>query len=282
MPKEKLVKISDSFFVDADYQQTFADMGLTSIEAIFSFEGGQTLSKKELSHYRTRIRFETDSPSAVLFLKRYDRPPLLTQLRNWLTQRRRISFGHCDCKTAEKLLKTGINTPKTIAKGQQWDRLFERRSFSVTEKINGQSLEKKLPECFENVRTSENRKLKKTFIEQLARFIRKFHETGYRHRDLYFSHIFYNSGKFYLIDLARVFKPVLLTDRFRVKDIAQLYYSAPAGSFYSTDRIRFYHCYTGRDKLTLKDKIFIGRIKRKAKKMARRDTKRGKTVPFMC
>ena len=280
MSKEKPVKISDSFFVDADYQQTFADMGLTSIEAIFAFERGQTLSKKELSHHRTRIRFETDSPPVVLFLKRYDRPPLLTQLRNWLTQRRRISFGYCDCKAAEKLSKAGINTPKTIAKGQQWDGLFEKRSFSITEKINGQSLEKKLPDCFENTQTPENRKLKRTFIEQLAQFIRKFHETGYRHRDLYFSHIFYDGRNFYLIDLARAFKPVLLTKRFRVKDIAQLYYSAPAGSFYRTDRIRFYHCYTGRDKLSLKDKIFISRIKRKAKKMAKHDTKRGKTVPF--
>ncbi len=80
-------------------------------------------------------------------------------------------------------------------------------------------------------------KLKRNFLERLAAFIKKFHETGYRHRDLYLAHIFYgDSGEFYLIDLARAFKPRLFEERYRVKDLAQLYYSAPKRYFTMCDR----------------------------------------------
>ena len=68
----------------------------------------------------------------------------------------------------------------------------------------------------------------------------RFHDTGFRHCDLYFSHIFLGEGgKLYLIDLQRVFKPVLFKERFRVKDIAQLYYSAEAKYFSRSDRLHF-------------------------------------------
>jgi len=93
--------------------------------------------------------------------------------------------------------------------GWQWGRFFEKRSFIATEKIpNAHSLEKKLP-CYCTAKpTAENLRLKRTFINQLAAFIRHFHQAGFCHRDLYFSHIFYSEpGQFHLIDLARVFKP---------------------------------------------------------------------------
>ncbi len=282
MTKENLIKISDSFFVEPQFQQALAEKGLTSTDAVFSFDQGQYLDKKELASYRTRIRFETGSPPVTLFLKRYDNPPVLTQLKNWLSQRRRVSFGNCDCLAAENLAAKGINTPKTIAKGWQWSGLFEKRSFSITRKIPGQSLEEKLPDFFGAPQTPENQKLKRTFIDQLAQFIKKFHQSDYRHRDLYLCHIFHDDSDFYLIDLARAFRPIIFSKRYRLKDIAQLYYSTPRRHFSKTDRLRFYLSYTGCDKLGWKDKFFISAVKAKVKKMAKHDAKRGKPAPFMC
>lgn len=282
MTKENLIKISDSFFVEPQSQQALTEKGLTSMDAVFSFDQGQKLDKKELADHRTRIQFEAGSPPVTLFLKRYDNPPIWTQLKNWLSQHRRVSFGDCDCLAAETLAAKGINTPKTIAKGRQWSGLFEKRSFSITRRIPGRSLEEKLPDFFENPQTPENQKLKRNFIDQLAQFIRKFHQSGYRHRDLYLCHIFHDdSDNFHLIDLARAFKPIILSKRYRLKDIAQLYYSTPGRHFSKTDRLRFYLSYTGCDELSWKDKLFISRVKAKAKKMAKHDAKRGKTAPFM-
>ncbi len=288
--EQKFIEISnlsravprESFFCDKDYKPGLSKLGLTSIDAIFSFNAAQNLAKDNLSRHRSRLRFEIDSPPTTLFLKRYDSPPILVQLRNWLSARRHISCSLFDFEPTIKLTAVGINTPKVISYGEQRGILFEKRSFIITEKIpDAESLEQKLPDCFNAPATVENLKLRRNFIAQLAAFVKKFHQTKYRHRDLYFSHIFYDdNGRFYLIDLARTFKPALLAERFRIKDIAQLYYSAQGRYFSKTDRLRFYLGYTGHSKLTRKDKVFIHKVINKTKRMAQHNIKHGRAVPF--
>ena len=104
--------------------------------------------------------------------------------------------------------------------------------------------------------------------------------TGLTHAFGSFKVEYSKDAGFYLIDLARVFKPALLAERFRIKDIAQVYDSAPGRYFSKTDRLRFYLAYVGRDKLTRKDKVFISKVKNKAKRMAKHDIKHGRSVPF--
>lgn len=282
MREQKFMEISQSSFVDPDYKAAFGELNLTSIDDIFAFNAGTNLAKNNLARYRTRLQFEINSPAVTVFLKRYDRPPILVQLRSWLSAHRRVSCGVFGFSAASELAAAGINTPKTLFYGEQWGAFFEKRSFIITEQIpNAESLERKLPDCFKGPTTVEKLKLRRSFITQFAGFIRRFHDTNYRHRDLYFSHVFYsNDGDFYLIDLARAFQPILFGRRFRIKDIAQLYYSAPARYFSRTDRLRFYISYAGRNKLTRKDKAFIRRVMNKAGRMARHDAKHGREVPF--
>jgi heptosyltransferase-2 len=276
----------ESFFIDSDYKTAFSKSGLTSIEEVFSFDAAENLAKSNLARFRTRLQFAINSPqrpsSTTVFMKRYDRPPVFVQLRNWLSQHKRRSCAFCELEAASTLKAAGINTPKVISYGEQWGTLFETRSFIITEKIpEAESLERKLPDCFHKPATVENLKLRRNFIVQSAAFIRKFHETNYRHRDLYLSHIFYSdNGEFYLIDLARVFGPIVLRRRFQIKDIAQVYYSAPGKHFSKTDRLRFYMAYAGQSKLTKKDKIFIRKVINKAERMARHDIRHGRVVPF--
>jgi hypothetical protein len=280
--EQRFAEISESFFVDPDFEPIFRRLGLTSIDAVFSFNAGKNLSKKNLAGFRNRLQFQTSPPAATLFLKRYDKPPALVQLKKWLSHRGRKSFGLAEFASASQLSAAGVNTPKTVAYGEQRGIFFEKRSFIITEKIpNAESLERKLPAFFTGPLTGENLKLRQNFIARLAAFIREFHQTNYRHRDLYFSHIFYDdSGKFYLIDLARAFKPVLWRERFRIKDIAQLYYSAPAAYFSQMDRLRFYVGYAQANKLTSKDKSFIQKVVRKAERIARHNTRHGRSAPF--
>jgi len=279
---QRFVEISKSLFVDADFVLLFGRLGLTSIEAVFSFSAGKDLAKKNLAGFRCRLQLETDSPGTTLFLKRYDRPPALVQLKNWLSHRSRMSFGLAEFASASQLSAAGVNTPKTVAYGEQIGVFFEKRSFIITEKIpNAESLERKLPAFFTGPVTAEKLKLRRNFIAGLAAFIRKFHQTNYRHRDLYFSHIFYDdSGTFYLIDLARAFKPLIWRERFRIKDIAQLYYSAPGRYFSGTDRLRFYLGYAQADRLATRDKSFIQKVLSKAQRMARRNARHGSSAPF--
>ncbi len=286
MPKRELTEIAKSFFMDADYQTALAGLGLTSVEAVFSFDAAENLAKKNLARFRSRLQFEIDSPGssqpARLFLKRYDSPPVLLQLRNWLAARGRKSCGLLEYASISELTAAGIGTPKPVGCGEQWGILFERRSFIITEEIpDAEALERKLPDCFNGPATTESLRPRRDFIARLARFIKRFHQTGYRHRDLYFSHIFHsNDGRFFLIDLARAFKPLVLSRRFQIKDLAQVYYSAPSRHFSPTDRLRFYVGYTGRSRLAHNDKVFIRKVMSRAERMARHNLRHGREVPF--
>ena len=284
--RQRLMETSDSFFLDPNYWSGLLNLGLTSIDAVFAFEAATNLNKSNLAGFRNRAQFEIEvagSPEPkTVFLKRYDRPPARVQLKNWLSTHARRSCAAIESTSARQLAAFGINTPKTICRAEQWARLFENRSFIITEKIpDAESLERKLPHCFAGKATSENLKLRRDFIARLADFVRRFHETHYRHRDLYFAHIFYDDdGSFHLIDLARAFQPIVRRRRFQIKDIAQLHYSAPGRHFLRTDRLRFYLAYTKRDKLTSEDKVFIRKVVNKAQRMARHDRKHGREVPF--
>ncbi|MCK5000907.1 MAG: hypothetical protein KAS23_15300, partial [Anaerohalosphaera sp.] len=146
---------------------------------------------------------------------------------------------------------------------------------------NAQSLEKKLPEYFYDTSIADANTKRRDFIERLADLANQFHATGLRHRDFYLAHIFLtDTDQFYVIDLQRAFKPSLLAARYRVKDIAQLHYSAPGKYISCADRLRFYRRYLGRDKLTRRDRIFIRQVKAKAWKMADHDIRHGKEAPF--
>ena len=222
------------FFIDPAYKTGFERLGLTSIEAVFAFGAGKNLTKENLASHRSRTEFKIESPATTVFLKRYDHPPIMAQLKNWLSAKKRVSCALAEVEAAQKLAAMGINTPRMIAWGEVAGGLFEKRSFAAIEEIReGQSLERSLPKFFNETATAENLILRRQFIKQLALFIKKFHETGCRHRDLYLCHIFrVPDGRFYLIDLARVFKPVLFSEMYRIKDVAQLHYSAPAKIFF--------------------------------------------------
>jgi len=264
------------FFVESAYKEGLEQLGLASIDAVFSFQAGKNLSKDNLAAHRSRVEFQIGSPSTTLFLKRYYRPPIWTQLKNWLAAKKRTSCAFAETEAAQKLAALGVNTPKVVAWGEHLGVLFEKCSFVIIEKIpDGESLERRLPDFFNGLATPENLKMRRRFIEQLALFVRKFHDTGFCHRDLYLCHIFSTGdGRFCLIDLARAFQPVCFRNRYRVKDLAQLNYSAPVRYFSRTDRMRFYLAYMGRLNLMPKDKGFIGKIIRKTGRIAHHDVKR--------
>jgi len=279
---QKFVKLSEDFFADADYAGALKKIGLTGIDKVFEFDGGKNLTKAELARHRSRVKFDLDEPKTTVFLKRYDRVPVLTQITNWLHHHSRASTSSFDRSGAEQLADVGINTPRTIAYGEQWAGGFERRSFIMTSRLEGaESLERRLPDSFCGECSGENRMRRKDFIKGLADFVRRFHEAGFRHCDLYFSHIFRGEdGVLYLIDLQRVFKPLLLKERSRIKDISQLYYSAHPKHFSRTDRLRFYRIYTGRKNLGPADRRFIRKVNSRAKRMASHDARHGRAVGF--
>jgi len=269
------VNLTSSFSVLSQYKEALAMAGIKAIDDVFSFHAGIDLNKANLAKFRRRIKFEISNPQITLFLKSYNRPPALIQIKNWLANKSIRTTAAYEANAIINLNNRGINTPKLICFGQQQPFLFEKRSFAITEKISdAESLEKKLP-------AFDNRRQKTEFINRLANFARKFHDTGFRHRDLYLCHVFYNGmDKFYLIDLGRAFTPTIFTYRYTVKDLSQLNYSAPKSVFSYTDRLRFLKNYLGKDRLNITDKCLAKKILKKCRKMLCHDNRCGRQAPF--
>jgi hypothetical protein len=282
MTPDNFINLQDGFYVDKDYAESFRELGLTSIEAVFNFQGDENLHKANIAKHRSRLKFELGDLNKTLFLKRYDNPPKFTQLKNWLTRQSKASTADYDRLPPQELKASGIDAPKTVAYGSEWGGFFEKRSFMVMENIeNGVSLEEKLPECFYDLAIDSSHKMRCEFINKLADFTRKFHDTGYRHRDYYLCHIFLvNEKDFCLTDMHRSFKPGFLSERYRLKDITQLHYSSPGDIISQADRLRFYLRYSGKDRPDDCDRKFLRKVKAKAWRVALHDIKHKRVVPF--
>lgn len=273
----------EAFHVVEAYRPALTELGMANIDDVFSFNQGQDLFKKNIGSFRSRFRFQTEDPARTFFLKRYDHPPVKTQLTNWISGRKRRSCCLTELDPIQELNRHQVGAPSPVAYGCQWGWLFEKRSFLITEKIpDGDSLERRLPQYFYAPATAQTIRLRRAFVRHLAQFIRRFHDLGYRHRDLYLAHIFSDTkDKLYLIDLARAFRPIIFQQRFLVKDLAQVFYSMPAQYFSRTDRLRCYLHYADTKRLRSRDKAFIRRIVSKAQRMARHDNRHGRDVPFL-
>ncbi len=280
--QRRMVEAGQGLLLDSELRPALEKAGLTSLNAAFEIKGDRQLTKSNLAAYRQRIRLDLPSAETAVFVKRYTHPPVMVQVKNRLSQHRRTSCAESEAIPIGELSSMGINVPRLAAYGSQWGRLLENRSFVAIERIpNADALERKLPGFVTDKNQNGGPTARRDFIERLARFVRRFHETGYRHRDLYLAHIFHDdANRFHLIDLARAFRPLLMRERFRIKDIAQLYYSAPAGIFSMSDRLRFYRVYAGRTELTGQDRRFLRKVVRKANRMAAHDARHGRPAPF--
>jgi tRNA A-37 threonylcarbamoyl transferase component Bud32 len=206
--------------------------GLTSLEAVFAYQGGQLLSKPHLrQRERIRLSFRDAAGEPVeLYLKRYGQQSLPRRLWRLLTGRGRTSRAQTELNNIRRVQACGVSTMQTLAAGEQSDHLGERRSYIIVSAVPGASLEKSFGDYLR--RHSLDGPGVDNFNAALMHLMRSLHSAGLVHRDLYACHIFLDDSpgqaRLHLIDLARVFAPVRWRlFRWRVKDLAQLRSSMP-------------------------------------------------------
>ncbi|MGR3309412.1 MAG: lipopolysaccharide kinase InaA family protein [Candidatus Brocadiales bacterium] len=155
------------------------------------------------------------------------------------------------------LLAKGIATPQPIA-------LIEKKSFGLTGEdflltryINGTlSVNDYVSKYFSRdamlcvstplVKGARGIKDKRVFIEELARFVRSFHDTGFYHCDLSGVNILVKEGrqgkrKMFIIDLNSVSLWKKLTLKRRLKNLSQI--NGRLNGITNTDRMRFFKTY---------------------------------------
>ena len=182
----------------------------------------------------------------LLLLKR----PILGAENEWQAIRR---FGQAD---------VGIETMGLAACGKQGWNPARQRSFIMTDALDeAVDLESWLPKLEQWPNRPERLRLKRAIIRRLGDIGRRLHKNGMNHRDFYLCHFRLDMTKakplpnvddlhIYLMDLHRVEQYETLPERWAVKDIAGLLFSALFDSkgvitINQSDIIRFIEAYTG-------------------------------------
>jgi len=114
---------------------------------------------------------------------------------------------------------------------------------------------------------------KKNLIKKIAELARVMHNLGYAHQDFYLVHIFIKpdeNDSIYLIDLQRLIMQSELSNRWRIKDLAQLYYSAKP---FVSKRDIFYFWKIYANSNILRNKQLIKSILSKVDKISEHDRK---------
>ncbi len=243
---------------------------LDTVERLMEFDGGRRMRAVP---GRSTVRLELSGPAGtwVFFLKRYE-PEYLSRLGRWLRRLRWPAAqdeARREWEAIHRLRAQGFKTAEPVAVGQSRRGGLVVRSLVMTAEVANA---RPAHELWPTLDAAQRRQL----IGALARWTARFHAAGYVHKDLYLSHFLVTPGtedarpELVCIDLQRVTQPRWLRTRWRVKDLAQLAYSARAAGARPVELLRFYQIYAGRTRLQTSDRRLIRRIWRRVRRLEQR------------
>lgn len=181
-----------------------------------------------------------------------------------------------------KLQELKLSTLSLAGFGQRGRNPAKQESFLLTYALeNTISLE---DYCASWLQQAPKPRLKWRLIEKVATITKTLHQNGINHRDLYLCHFLLDqslSAKdlihkpfgLYLIDLHRTQIRTHTPQRWIIKDLSSLYFSAMHLNLSQTDLMRFLRTYTeARPKFTLlKQKRFWHKVLQKARRLYQKE-----------
>jgi len=260
----------NNILINKDCLDVLKDNGLDAFQALRDFNDGFPLKKNK---FRSVDRIELGN--RVFYLKRHFWP-CRERLRS-INPLRKKEDARNEWDNMLLLNKMGFNTMTPVAFGESKKLAQDYFSLTLTENLyDAEKLEIFFPKHFMPPLTRKKIYDKRAYITKLAVLARDLHNNGLNHQDFYLGHILVRQedDKFFIIDVQRMHKSRTISLHDRIKDLAQLTYSAKGlGIFTKTDLLRFFHVYTGSDALTPDNKKLARNILSKAKKISKHDAK---------
>jgi heptose I phosphotransferase len=265
-------------WIDHHFRSALDTRGLSSFESMMTTSDGHLLrSLADRENWRLELHSSHSQPGAA-YLKRHHVRTLGAWLRAKVGAGPGQTAGRVEARNVARLSRAGIAAMRLIAYGEKLnpDGLLE--SFVLTEELTGYTqLDHFLRKRFatrDTQRWTRRDPALVQLIRDVAAVASKFHKLGYNHRDLYCCHFFIaepTAGQFKvnLIDLQRVEHRHRFRQRWIVKDLAQLSYSAPRERISWTQRMAFLKHYLGVRRLRTQDKRLIRQILAKHRLMER-------------
>lgn len=190
-------------------------------------------------------------------------------LKNGLVGRLPVFDAGAEHRALAALAAAGVPVPEAVAWGWCGRDPLRRRSFLVMREIEH---EETLDDRWRrhDLHAAERWRL----LAELGRLVRRMHDAGVNHRDLYLVHFPCGpGGALSLIDLHRAQLRARVPARWRSKDLAALAFSArAAGGLGRRDELRFLRAYApGPLRRTLAEHRRLWRdVERRARRMQRR------------
>jgi len=200
-------------------------------------------------------------------------------LKNLLQLKRPAVGADQEWRAIRHLRAIAVPTMTVAAFGSRGINPARRHSFIITEAlIDTVSLEDFTRDW--PLRPPAHR-LKVALIEQVATITRQMHASGMNHRDCYICHFLLDLSssvkdgitapiRIYLIDLHRAQIRARVPHRWRIKDLAGLYFSAMDIGLTKADRVRFIRVYERRA-LCEVDPVLWKTVARKAMRLYRKE-----------
>lgn len=210
------------------------------------------------------------------FIKRHRGLAWKEILKNLLQLRLPVGSAHNEYEAITRMTALGLKVPVIAAYGRRgwWPSKLE--SFLVTEDVGEHvSLEDHCrhwavhPPVFEH---------KLSLLLQIADIARTMHRSGICHRDFYICHLLLTATDepLTVIDLHRALCKENLAQRWIIKDLAGLYFSAMDSGLTKRDVLRFIRRYTGEELGTClkRDLRFWQAVEQRALKLYAKDKAR--------
>jgi len=268
----------NGLLINESYLETLKRAGLDSFGALADYTGGREFKRKSA---RSVVRIEVPGVvccggSKAFYLKRHYEEDGAGKggLGGFLLGQRglREDAGN---EWEKIILLTELGFPTMIPVAYGVGNNNGTQSLTLTEEIyDSIRVEDYIPGLGKNGR--EGVLKKREVIRALALLARRFHDTGFNHQDFYLGHFFIRpaTAELFMVDLQRVQKREAPQQRWVIKDLSQLAFSAlETDNFSRADLVRFGHAYTGRKKFNAEDRKAIKKIMAKAEKIARHTVK---------
>ena len=217
-----------------NWQSFFTRYGLKSFDDFFAIQADEQVLKAS-KRYVNSFTLGQQADKKTFFIKRFSYSHLKDIFFALYNFGSFLSQAACEWKNSHYLIEKGFSTYKPICYGEHTWRGIERKSFFVTEKIQGQCLTEFVAENFAKLNQSQKEKI----IASLGKTIRKIHDAQISLPDLYIWHIFINEKQageyeFAIIDLHRMKQKNNLNER--IRNLARFDYSLLAEYF--DDKLR--------------------------------------------
>lgn len=225
---------------------------------------------------RRTLRFEHEGRG--YFLKYHAGVGWKEIAKNLLQGRSAILGAENEYRAVNKLRELNVGTMKVVAYGSCGLNPARRESFIITEAIEpSQSLEELAEVWLENPPSPT---VKRRYLQRVAEMAARMHAGGVNHRDFYICHfLLTEDDQLSIIDLHRSLIHTRVPERWQLKDLAGLCFSAHPVALTRRDKLRFVRDYCAiynskTLRTALADSLWL-RVETKARALYERGLRKG-------